>query len=133
MKPKTPSIKVSETGQRSKDIQPARLVQNLKLTHRYKSIRQDLLDQLGRNLTTGQYYADLIEDYMDMWIEKYLAVLDIRERGIVVKYENGGGQSGLKKNDSVELKIKLNAQMLKILSELGIKPSQGGGEGDEQL
>ena len=38
----------------------------------------------------------------------------------------------MKKNDSVELKLKLNAQMLKILSELGIKPSQGEG-GDDEL
>lgn len=30
-------------------------------------IKQDLLEQLERNVTTGQYYKDLVEDYMQMW------------------------------------------------------------------
>ena len=107
-------------------------ISSLRLTKRYRSIRKDLLDQLERNSTVGQYYHDLIEDYMDMWIEKSLAMADINERGVIVEYNNGGGQAGMKKNDSVELKLKLNAQMLKILSELGIKPSQGEG-GDDEL
>ena len=126
MKAKTEPIKNTES-------ENERLVKNLKLTRLYKTIRKDLLNQLERNCTTGQYYFDLVEDYMAMWTAKNMAIEDIQRRGIVVTYENGGGQSGMKKNDSVEIQIKLNAQMLKILSELGIKPSQGGGEGDEQL
>lgn len=99
----------------------------------YKTIRQDLLDQLRRNGTEGAYYADLVEDYMSMWVSKQLAAEDIQRRGIMVDYNNGGGQSGKKKNDSVEVQIKLNAQMLKVLSELGIKPTQGNGAGDDDL
>lgn len=134
MKPKTD---VSRKPTRKKA--PPRMIETdneratrcLKLTRLYKAIRKDLLDQLERNRTTGQYYCNLVEDYMDMWVAKTLSVEDVRRRGIVVEYQNGGGQCGMKKNDSVELQIKLNAQMLKLLSEMGIKPSQGGGGEDD--
>lgn len=97
----------------------------------YKEIKKDLLNQLDRNNTFGKYYTDLIDDYMNMWITKNLLTEDIKERGVRVYYNNGGGQSGYKKNESVDQHIKLNAQMLKLLSEIGIKPAQAGGEEDE--
>lgn len=108
----------------------------------YSEIKQDLLDQLERNGTTGKYFIDLVDDYMDMWVTKSLLVDDIQRRGVNVKYNNGGGQSGLKKNDSVETLIKVNAQMLRLLSELGIKwltesglkpPNSGGESEDDEL
>jgi len=99
----------------------------------YTEIKTDLLDQLDRNGTTGKYYVDLVSDYMDLWITKCLLVEDIQERGVSVEYDNGGGQKGRKKNDSVEQRIKVNAQMLKLLSELGIKPTQTGGDGDDEM
>lgn len=99
----------------------------------YREIKNDLLDQLDRNGTTGKYYVDLVCDYMDLWITKCLLVEDIQERGVSVEYDNGGGQKGRKKNDSVEQRIKVNAQMLKLLSELGIKPTQTGGDGDDEM
>jgi hypothetical protein len=97
----------------------------------YKEIKNDLLNQNERNGTLGKYYIDLIEDYMDMWITKCLLISDIKERGINVEYNNGGGQSGIKKNESVDQLMKMNAQMLKLLAELGIKPAQSGGEDDD--
>lgn len=99
----------------------------------YAEIKKDLLDQLDRNGTIGKYYVDLVCDYMDLWITKCLLVDDIQERGVSVEYDNGGGQKGRKKNDSVEQRIKVNAQMLKLLSELGIKPTQTGGDGDDEM
>lgn len=97
----------------------------------FSEVKKDLLDQLDRNGTVGKFYEDLVGDYMDMWVTKCLLVDDIQRRGVTVKYDNGGGQKGLKKNDSIEQRIKINAQMLKLLSELGIKPSQVDGDGDE--
>ncbi len=100
----------------------------------YQEIKSDLLDQLDRNGTTGKYYVDLIGDYMDLWVTKSLLVDDIQKRGVSVSYDNGGGQKGRKKNDSVEQRIKVNAQMLKLLSELGIKPTQSeGGCSDDDM
>ncbi|HBV87033.1 MAG TPA: RNA polymerase subunit sigma-70 [Desulfosporosinus sp.] len=97
----------------------------------FAEVQRDLLDQLERNGTFGKYYADLVGDYMDMWVTKCLLVDDIQRRGVTIKYDNGGGQKGLKKNDSIEQRIKINAQMLKLLAELGIKPAQSGGEEDD--
>ena len=99
----------------------------------FKKIKQDLIDQLERNGTTGEYYQDLVGDYMDLWVTKCQLVEDIQTRGVNVKYDNGGGQKGTKKNESVELRIKVNVQMTKLLSELGIKPSQSDGDVDEEL
>lgn len=97
-------------------------------------IKNDLLDQLDRNGTTGKYYLDLIDDYMELYDTKKKLIKDIRARGVSVKYDNGGGQSGYKKNDSIDMLLKVNQQMLKLLDALGIEPSQGGeDDGDEEM
>lgn len=50
-----------------------------------------------------------------------------------VAYDNGGGQKGFKDNPSIERQIKVNAQMLKLLSELDIKTSNIMSEVDNEL
>ena len=100
---------------------------------KYDEIKQDLLDQLDRNGTTGKYYIDLVSDYIDLWRTKNMLIDDINERGVRVIYDNGGGQSGYKKNDSVDQLLKVNQQMLKLLDSLGIKPTQGGDGEDEEM
>lgn len=108
------------------------LVESLSGSVEYKEIKADLIQQLSANQTTGKYYLDLIEDYMDLWLTKNLLITDIKTRGVMVRYNNGGGQSGIKKNDSVEQVLKVNTQMLRILDSIGIKPSTAsGGEEDE--
>ncbi len=99
----------------------------------YDAIKKDLLDQLERNGTVGEFYTDLVNDYMDMWVTKCLLVDDIQRRGVSVKYDNGGGQKGVKKNDSVQERLRVNDQMLKVIEKIGIKPSQAGGEDDDDL
>lgn len=84
-------------------------------------IKQDLIDQLECKGVYGQQYLDLINDYMSLWDVKRALIKDIKERGVTVKYQNGENQWGYKKNDSVSELVKVNAQMLKILSELGLK------------
>ncbi len=97
----------------------------------YSVIKKDLQDQLERNGTVGEYYTDLVNDYMDMWVTKCLLVDDLQKRGVTVKYDNGGGQKGIKKNDSIEQRLRVNDQMLKILDKIGIKPSSAGDEDDD--
>lgn len=84
-----------------------------------------------RNGTTGKYYIDLVDKYMDFWDMENDLIADIKERGVVVAYDNGGGQRGSKKNDSIDQRIKVNGQMLKILDSLGIKPTGNDMGGDE--
>lgn len=93
-----------------------------------EDIGRDLLDQLERNGTVGSYYTDLVDDYLSLWDTKNKLIADIKARGVAVQ-----GAQGTKKNDSVGELVKLNAQMLKLLDSIGIKPAQadGGDEGDE--
>lgn len=90
----------------------------------HNQIRDDLLNQLELNGTVGKQYDDLINDYMSFWITKGALQKDILDRGISCKYNNGGGQTGYKKNDSVAELVKVNAQMLKILAELNLRPTK---------
>lgn len=98
-----------------------------------KKVREDLLAQMERNGTVGDYYTDLVEDYMTLWDTKNLLARDIKERGIVVDYTNASGKVSKKKNESIEQMNKVNAQMLKILEALGIKPDRGVADADEPL
>lgn len=97
-----------------------------------ETIRADLLGQLERNRTAGAYYTDLVEDYMELWDTKNKLTADIRERGVAVKCVTQAGVN-MRKNDSVGELVKLNAQMLKLLDSLGIKPAQAEGELDDEM
>lgn len=88
----------------------------------YERIREDLIDQLERNGTVGGHYIDLVNDYMNMWITKSQLDTDIKQRGVIAPYTNANGTVTMKKNESIELMLKVNGQMLKVLDHLGIKP-----------
>lgn len=108
-------------------------VKELKTSEKYEVIRKDLLDQLDRNGIYGKQFKDLVEDYMSLWIVKNLLIDDIKSRGVSIKWSNGGGQNGYKKNDSVGELNKTNAQMLKLLNELGIKATVADSGDDDDL
>jgi phage terminase small subunit len=93
-------------------------------------IKNDLLDQLERKGIYGNHYLDLINDYMALWEIKNKLIKDIKARGVSVFWCNGGGQEGYKKNDSIAELNKTNAQMLKILNELGLKATSSGSVDD---
>ncbi len=86
-----------------------------------EQIKNDLLEQLKEKNATQFHYCELVNDYLSMWEISKKLKMDIKKRGVSVKYNNGGGQSGYKKNDSVAELVKVNNQMLKILSELGLR------------
>ena len=86
-------------------------------------IKNDLIDQLERRGVYGGHYLDLIYDYLELWDIKNALIKDIKDRGVTTKYQNGPNQWGYRKNDSIAELTKTNAQMLKILSELGLKAS----------
>ena len=98
-------------------------------------IKKDLVDQLERRGVYGRHYLDLINDYMSLWDIKNKLIKDIEQRGVSVHWCNGGGQEGYKKNDSIAELNKTNAQMLKILNELGLKaePLEENDDGDEEM
>lgn len=98
-------------------------------------IKKDLIDQLERKGVYGRHYLDLVNDYMALWDIKNELIKDIKERGVSIKWQNGPEQWGYKKNDSIAELNKTNAQMLKILSELGLKaePLEEIDDGDEEM
>lgn len=74
------------------------------------------LEELGKkniqNIIEVEAYVDSIKDY-------YECKKDLKERGHMIEWENGS-QSGLKKNDSFELKYKTSAERRKIIVHLGL-------------
>lgn len=104
-----------------------------KQSRKYKAVRKDLLDQIKLKGADTPTFRDLVEDYMSLWLTKELLRMDIENTGIRVAYDNGGGQKGFKDNPSIERQIKVNAQMLKLLSELDIKTSNIMSEVDNEL
>ncbi|MDF1495217.1 P27 family phage terminase small subunit [Caproiciproducens sp. CPB-2] len=95
-------------------------------------IQQDLIDQLERNGTVGTYYTDMITDYMKLWDTKNRLIADIEARGVTVESVTQAG-TNIKRNDSVGDLLKTNAQMLKLLDSLGIRPAQTDGGGDAEM
>lgn len=106
------------------------VVREIVRTKKYKEIENDLRQQLEANGTYGKFFDDMVSDYMAMYVTKTLLVKDIQKRGTIVKYNNGGGQEGYKKNEAVDMFNKTNAQMLKLLAELGLKANATIGSGD---
>ena len=92
-----------------------------KKTKAYRVLKQSLLDQLEENGNTKDFFIDLVEDYMRLWVIKNQLNDDIEERGVVTTYKNGANQYGQKRNDSIADLLKVNSQMLKILQQLEIK------------
>lgn len=45
-------------------------------------IKEDLLDQLARNGTTGKYYIDLVDKYMDFWDLENELIADIKREAL---------------------------------------------------
>lgn len=96
-------------------------------------IYRDLKDQLIKNNNYSAYTEDLLIQYMKFCeIEEDLNS-DINARGVTVYWDNGGGQAGWKKNDSITELNKTNLQKIKLLNFLGIKaPEKAKGSGDEE-
>ena len=97
-------------------------------------IKKDLIDQLERNGILGRHYTDLIDNYMSLWDIKNKFIRDIKKRGVMVEWKNGTSQGGHKKNESIGELNKTNAQMLRILSDLGLKATKietPGGDNEE--
>jgi len=86
-----------------------------------KRIQEDLLAQLERSGHYGEYYLDLISHYMELVDIKEKLQADIRKNGLRMDALNGNGVLTTKSNESVERLVKVSGQMLKILSELGLK------------
>lgn len=98
-----------------------------------EKLKTDLLEQLERNGTYGQYYIDLVSDYMELWEIKNALIADINKRGVVVEYTSDRGSTNFRKNESVSELVKVNDRMIKLLDVIGITPAQAEGDDDEEM
>lgn len=89
-----------------------------------KKIYESLKEQLELSDNYNDYTEDLLQDYLTMYDTKRRLAADIKVNGVSLKYNNGGGQKGTKSNPSIDLMNRTNAQMLKLLDALGLKPSK---------
>lgn len=86
-----------------------------------KLIQASLLAQLDEKGLNQEHYKSLVDDYLRMWDTKNALFDDVEKRGVSIEWNNGGGQNGWKKNDSVSEVNRISSGMLKILSELGLR------------
>lgn len=83
-----------------------------------KAIIQILKDR-GEEPDKNLPLFDQAKDYGELWRVKENLLQDIAERGVTITQPSGV----TKKNDSVDALVRINAQMLKILTYLRIEPS----------
>lgn len=82
-------------------------------------IREELLLQLERIGKKNIQSIIELESYIDTVKDYYEYKKDLEIRGYMIEWENGS-QSGVKKNESAELKIKMANERRKILEFLGL-------------
>ena len=92
-----------------------KIITGLKASKKYKEINTDLLDMLESQGKTNPTHKNIVDEYMSLWITLQLLKMDIEKLGVSLTYNNGGSQRGRRKNDSVELQIKIGKQMLRLL------------------
>lgn len=107
-------------------------------THR-ALIKNNLLNQLKAQGKSGQYYNDLVDDYLSFYDLKKELKEDIKNKGLRYTTINGNGMPVEKPNESIINLTKVNTQMLKILNDLNLqKPNipekdDGKDDGKEDL
>lgn len=104
-----------------------------KKSKKYKEIKNSLLETLEKTNNKTPYFVNLVEDYMSFFETKEQAKAEIEDKGVMVEYQNGKNQNGYKKNDMIEVILKVNAQMIKILDKLGINIDSSLGFDDDEL
>lgn len=106
---------LSEHADQNNDEMHTNSTQNDIYKRTQKNIEASLRKQAKEIGLVQAHYSDLINDYMSLWDVKNRLIEDIKVRGVSVQ-----GMHGKKKNDSVSELNKTNAQMLKLLNELGL-------------
>lgn len=102
-------------------------------TKKYKNIKNALLEELEKNGNRTAYFENLVEDYMNFYSTKEDAKKEIEDKGLMVEYQNGATQRGFKKNEMIDVIIKVNQQMIKILDKLDIHANSELGVEDDEL
>ena len=76
------------------------------------------LESLGKNST---HFLSLVDDYIFLWKLKKTLQADIKKEGLRKKIKNGNGFFVEKPNESIVNLTKVQTQMLKLLTDLGLE------------
>ena len=101
-------------------------------TKGYKNLKASLIGQLERGGNDVSHFLDLVGDYMKLYVQKEICAADVEKRGITVVGIGSTGREVAKKNDSADILIRTNQQMLRLLDSMKIKPAEAA-EDDEEL
>ncbi len=101
-----------------------------KKLQKYEELKEELKQQLITKANYNKVTNELLEKYIEFTKIEDSLNKDINTRGVSIKWNNGGGQTGYKKNDSIAELAKVNNQKIKILDKLGIKPPEIKEDGD---
>ena len=107
-------------------------IEQIRRTKKYKQVRNSIIDRLERSGNNTEYYLNLVEDYMNMYVTKEMCSADIAERGLNITSIGSTGQLITKKNDSIDCLLRTNQQMIKLLKMLRIEPNSSY-EDDEEM
>lgn len=69
------------------------------------------------------YLYDQLRYYASLCMIKEALLNDIETRGVTVEWHNSETSKGVKQNDSIITLLKVDNQILKTLTFLGLKPS----------
>ena len=103
---------------------------------KYNLIKEDLKDQLIDQNKLGHQYDDLLDHAVYLFELKDKLQNDINKNGIRIKSMTGNGYEKEEDNKSVDKLLKVSAQLMKILNDLGLKEptvDTGGENSDEDL
>lgn len=113
------AVRVYTRTREGTDMKNKKIV-NIELTAEFKKVRDSMLKQLKDKNIQEEFYINLVKTYMKFWVDVKHLEKDIQERGINITV-NGRYGDEIKKNDSLGEKIRVSAQMLRILDSLGLK------------
>ena len=97
---------------------------------KYEELKEELKQQLITKDNYNKITIELLEKCINFTKIEDELIKDIDKRGVSIAWNNGGGQKGRKKNDSIAELTKVNAQKIKILDKLGIKAPESKEDGD---
>lgn len=103
---------------------------------KYNLIKEDLKDQLIDQNKLGHQYDDLLDHAVYLFELKDKLQNDINKNGIRIKSMTGNGYEKEEDNKSVDKLLKVSAQLMKILNDLGLKEPvdvSSGENNDEDL
>lgn len=107
----------------------------------YKQLKKALIEDLERAGINRLPYTDMVDQYMELWVQLKQLNEDVAERGVQIQYQNGEKQKGVTDNKSLGAAIRIGARMDDILGRLGYTErarkasaaAASGGDEDDEL